>query len=134
VGTERSRLDLEANASPSRLLGRELELGRLAALVGGVHEGGGALVVRGEAGIGKSALLAVAAARAREQGLIVFQAAAVEAETQLPFAGLHALLRPFLETSIDCCRRSEARLRRRLVWPLEMRCRTCFWSPSPRWG
>jgi AAA ATPase domain len=96
VGTERSRLDLEANASPSRLLGRELELGRLAALVGGVHEGGGALVVRGEAGIGKSALLAVAAARAREQGLIVFQAAAVEAETQLPFAGLHALLRPFL--------------------------------------
>jgi len=96
VRTERSRPDREAAASFSRLFGREREFGRLAALVDGVSEGGGALVVRGEAGIGKSALLALGAARAREQGLVVFQSAGVESETRLPFAGLHALLRPFL--------------------------------------
>src|SRR5262249_56717148 len=53
------------------------------------------LVLRGEAGVGKSALLAYAAGRAR--GMMVLRAAGVEAEVELPFAALHQLLRPLLE-------------------------------------
>jgi AAA ATPase domain len=78
-------------------VGRELELGRLLALIGDIHNRGGALVVRGEAGIGKSALLAAAAARARSAGVEVVPTTAVESETRLPFAGLHEVLLPFLD-------------------------------------
>src|SRR5262249_9063818 len=59
-------------------------------------ERGGALVVRGEAGIGKSALLAAAGQRARERGMLVLAASGVQSEANLPFAGLHQLLRPVL--------------------------------------
>ena len=55
---------------------------------------GGALVVRGEPGIGKSALLDYAMQRAAP--MTVLSAAGVEAESDLPFAGLHGLLRPIL--------------------------------------
>ena len=57
---------------------------------------GAALVIRGEAGIGKSALIALAAARARERGLSVLTATGVQSEARFAFAGLHQLLRPFL--------------------------------------
>jgi DNA-binding CsgD family transcriptional regulator len=79
------------------LYGRERELDVLANLVRGLAEGaGGALVVRGEAGIGKSSLLAVAAGLAGQAGAQVLTATGVQAETRLPFAGLHQLLRPVL--------------------------------------
>jgi DNA-binding CsgD family transcriptional regulator len=79
------------------LYGRDRELGVAAELVGRLGGGvGGALVVRGEAGIGKSALLAAAATRARDSGARVLQAVGVQSETRLPFAGLHQLLRPVL--------------------------------------
>jgi len=57
---------------------------------------GSAIVVRGEAGIGKSSLLAEVAARAREHGMLVLTTAGAQSETHLPFAGLHQLLRPVL--------------------------------------
>jgi DNA-binding NarL/FixJ family response regulator len=79
------------------LVGRDRELNELLALVDGIHDRGGALVVRGEAGVGKSALLAAASARARSQGVSVFRTTPVESETHLPFAGLHELLLPFLD-------------------------------------
>jgi hypothetical protein len=47
------------------------------------------LVVRGEAGIGKSALLAYAAERA--EGCRVCRAVGAEWEMELPFAGVHQL-------------------------------------------
>jgi DNA-binding CsgD family transcriptional regulator len=79
------------------LYGRERELDGLASLVRGLAEGsGGALVVRGEAGIGKSSLLAAAAGLAGQAGAQVLTATGVQAETRLPFAGLHQLLRPVL--------------------------------------
>ena len=56
---------------------------------------GGALVVRGEAGIGKSALLGYAVQRVAP-GVLVLRADGVEAESDLAFAGLHGLLRPVL--------------------------------------
>ena len=55
-----------------------------------------ALVVRGEAGIGKSALLAELARRSRCRGLCVVTAAGVESEAELSFSGLHSLLTPAL--------------------------------------
>ena len=75
---------------------RESELRRLAGLVGGVRDRGGALVIRGEAGIGKSALLGEIDAA----GLRVLPAVGVESEHQLPYAGLHQLLFP-LRKAID---------------------------------
>lgn len=78
------------------LVGREHELGVLAGLVDGVGERGGVLVVSGEPGIGKSALLAMAGRRASDRGMRVLTATGVQSETHLPFAGLHQLLRPII--------------------------------------
>jgi DNA-binding CsgD family transcriptional regulator len=78
------------------LVGREPELRTIHELVDGVGERGGALVVRGEPGIGKSALLAEASRYAIGEGLSVLSATAVQSEARLPFAGLHQLLRPVL--------------------------------------
>ena len=55
----------------------------------------GALVLRGEPGIGKSALLEHAVEHAG--GMRVLTALGVEAESELPFAGLHQLLWPVLD-------------------------------------
>jgi hypothetical protein len=97
VDPERPGTDQEqADFSPD-LVGRDRELERLLALVNGIHHRGGALVVRGEAGIGKSALLGAASAWARGRGVSVFRATAVESETRLAFAGLRELLLPFLD-------------------------------------
>ena len=65
-------------------------------LVAGIRERGGALVVRGDPGIGKTALLAVASAAASSRGVSVLRTAGVQSETGLAFAGLHQLLRPVL--------------------------------------
>lgn len=78
------------------LIGREPERGRIAGLLDGVSERGGALLVRGAAGLGKSALLADAAHQARQRGMTVLSTTGVQAEANLPFAALHLLLRPLL--------------------------------------
>ncbi|WP_051864159.1 helix-turn-helix transcriptional regulator [Streptosporangium roseum] len=55
----------------------------------------GALVIRGQAGIGKSALLDYAAGRA--EGMRVLRGVGIESEAELPFAALHLLLRTGLD-------------------------------------
>jgi hypothetical protein len=88
---------MTAGAAGEPLYGREHELQVVADLVGGLAErAGGVLVVRGEAGIGKSALLAAAARLAADSGARVLSATGIQAEARLPFAGLHQLLRPIL--------------------------------------
>lgn len=52
------------------------------------------MLVRGDAGIGKSALLLDTAATAAANGLRVLRTAGAESETHMPFAGLHQLLLP----------------------------------------
>jgi DNA-binding CsgD family transcriptional regulator len=77
------------------LVGRDRERARIDELVEGALAGeSGALIVRGEPGIGKSALLDYAAARA--DGMQLLTTAGVEAEADLAFAGLYGLLRPIL--------------------------------------
>ncbi|XVV09914.1 ATP-binding protein [Actinoplanes sp. CA-131856] len=83
--------------SDQALYGRDAELRLVNGLVRTVRDRGGALVVRGEAGIGKSALLDAARRTATAEGLLVLSATGVEAESRLPFAGLHTLLRPVLD-------------------------------------
>jgi DNA-binding CsgD family transcriptional regulator len=75
------------------LRGRRAEQERIDALLAAARDGiSGALVVRGEPGIGKTALLEYAAQRAG--GMRVLRGAGIESEAELPFAGLHMLLRP----------------------------------------
>ena len=88
---------MAAYTSAARLFGREREFGVLNELIDRLIEGaGGALVVSGEAGIGKSALLTVVTRHARSHGVQVLSAAGVQSEVQMPFAGLHQLLQPVL--------------------------------------
>ncbi|MCW2506117.1 MAG: transcriptional regulator, LuxR family [Actinomycetia bacterium] len=76
------------------LLGRDAEIEVLTSLLAGIPDGGGALVLHGEPGIGKSRLLALGAARALERGFTVLSTTGVQSEAHLAFAGLHQLLRP----------------------------------------
>jgi hypothetical protein len=57
----------------------------------------GALVLRGEAGVGKSALLAYAADHADEARMRVLRGVGVESESELAFAALHQIVRPVLD-------------------------------------
>ncbi|MFJ9775199.1 AAA family ATPase [Kitasatospora sp. NPDC101157] len=76
------------------MVGREDEQAELVAFVKSAT--GQALVLRGEAGVGKSSLLSHAAALAEQEGHVVIRAAGVEAESALPYAGLHQFLHPLL--------------------------------------
>ncbi|NIK57135.1 helix-turn-helix transcriptional regulator [Kribbella shirazensis] len=77
------------------LIGRDAERRVIEQLVAGARVGAaGVLLVTGEPGIGKTALLDEAAALAG--GLQILRARGTEAERELPFAGLLQLLRPAL--------------------------------------
>ena len=81
----------------SGVLGRDRELAAIRKLVeGATHGRSGLLVLRGEAGIGKSTLLDTAAAEASGVRVRTLRARGVEFEAELTFAGLHELLRPLL--------------------------------------
>nr|WP_285758919.1 LuxR family transcriptional regulator [Nocardiopsis ansamitocini] len=77
----------------ARLHGRDREQSHLADLLRRARTGeSSAVLVTGEAGIGKTALLA--ALRATAEGFAVLQARGVQSEAGLAFAGLHRLLLP----------------------------------------
>jgi DNA-binding CsgD family transcriptional regulator len=81
--------------SAADLLGRQAELAGLTELLGG--PGGTALVVLGEAGSGKTALLEAAVALGADHGIRVLRVTGYEAESWYPYAGLHQLLMPVLD-------------------------------------
>jgi len=78
------------------LVGRPAERELLGGLLARAAEGfSGALVLRGEAGVGKTALLDDTIAAAAAEGMQTARLTGVEAETQLGYAGLHRFLLPF---------------------------------------
>ncbi|WP_307789517.1 ATP-binding protein [Mycolicibacterium baixiangningiae] len=80
------------------LLGRRAERDAIGQLLAEAPAGrSGVLVVRGEAGIGKTALLQHARDTAVSLGIRVESAVGVESETQFAFAGLHQLCAPLLD-------------------------------------
>jgi hypothetical protein len=91
---------LGLDAAHHELLGRREEQRRLAALLHGARDGrAGVLVLRGEAGIGKSALLSDLAMNAEDFTLC--RAGGVESEMELPYAGLQQLCRPFVGHNVE---------------------------------
>ena len=78
------------------LLGRDPELKRIGGLMARAREGsGGALLFVGEPGIGKTSLLAEAAAEAA--GMRVIEAAGIESEANLPYALVGEAVTPLLD-------------------------------------
>lgn len=77
------------------LVGRGSEQARIEALLANARIGvSAALLIRGEPGIGKSALLRYAIERADE--MTVLSATGIESESELAFSGLSELLRPLV--------------------------------------
>jgi DNA-binding NarL/FixJ family response regulator len=95
------------------LYGREAERSLIGELLDGARESrSGVLVLVGEPGLGKSALLDDARERATD--MRVLSSRGVESEAQLPFAALHQLLRPALR-SVDKLPEPQARALRRAL-------------------
>lgn len=86
---------MSARTGP-QLRGRGHECGQLEGLLAAVRSGQGqALVLRGEAGIGKTALLTYLEERGASCGVV--KVAGVESEMELAYAGLHQLCAPLLD-------------------------------------
>jgi predicted ATPase len=79
------------------VIGREEELGVLRAFLADIEQGPSALVLSGEAGIGKTILWDAGVAEAREHLGYVLTCRGVEAEASLSFAALSELLAPVFD-------------------------------------
>ena len=82
--------------APGSLIGRDDDLEYITAFVDQAAGSGGALLLSGEAGVGKTLLLDAAAAHAETAGSRVLRAAGAEFEGAVSFAGLNQLLGPLL--------------------------------------
>jgi DNA-binding CsgD family transcriptional regulator len=89
------RLWTSGSHNQPMLIGRQRECGQIDAVLRAVRTGRSrTLLLEGEAGIGKTALIEYAVARA--EGLCVLRAAGTELESELAFSALHQLLRPIV--------------------------------------
>ena len=79
------------------LLGRSDEVELIEALLAGRGPAGPGLLLRGDPGVGKTALLDVAAARAQAAGRRVLRASGAEFEAEIGFSALHQLFYPLRE-------------------------------------
>src|SRR6201981_3550936 len=80
----------------ARLIGRDAECGELDSFLEALRRGESrSLVIRGEAGVGKTALLEYLAGRAADCRVI--SVTSVQSEMELAFAALHQLCRPILD-------------------------------------
>ena len=96
-------------ASPS-LQGRAQDIALIDHLIERVDQGGSTLVISGEPGIGKSALLEVARHRASERGFSILSMTGVLAEVHLPFAALEQALRPLMKGAVGLVPRQRSAL------------------------
>src|SRR5436190_5169340 len=79
---------MRARTSSADPVGRAAELAMFPQFLDSVEQGPAALVLEGDAGIGKTVLWATAVALAGERGYRVLSSRPAEAETALPFAAL----------------------------------------------
>jgi predicted ATPase len=77
--------------------GRKRDVAFLEAFVQQAGEEGAAVLVTGDAGVGKTALVDRVASDARRRGVRVLRASGAEFEASLSFAGLNQLLHPVLD-------------------------------------
>jgi DNA-binding NarL/FixJ family response regulator len=98
------------------LVGRRRERAELARSLERASSGGGgaATVLRGDAGIGKTALLDWAAERAAHRGFTVLRAVGGESEVGIAFGALHQVLKPLRENSSALPERQRLALERAL--------------------
>ena len=84
----------DVKAGTNRLVGRDRELATLGSFLGEALVDGATLLLTGEPGVGKTALLVAAAEMAAADGVRVIRGGGVEYETDVSFAGLHQLVDP----------------------------------------
>ena len=82
------------------VVGRDAELATVRAFLAEVERLPAALVIEGEAGIGKTTLWRAGIAAAEELGYRVLSARPAEAESQVSYAGLRDLLDPVIERAL----------------------------------
>ncbi len=101
MGTERHRPEsLDREATSDRIIGRREELQALARFIDAVPAGGYALLLEGEAGIGKTALWQEGMAAARRSGVGVLAARAGQAETGIAFAAVGDMFASSLDETL----------------------------------
>jgi DNA-binding CsgD family transcriptional regulator len=83
------------------VVGRDAELASIRGFVAGICDGASALVLEGEAGMGKTTLWRAGVEVAKKAGLCVLQAEPAESETALSFSGLGDLLDPVLDDALE---------------------------------
>ncbi|KUF18183.1 AAA family ATPase [Streptomyces silvensis] len=90
-----------AGAGPGapELTGRATQRAVIDAALAGIATSGASVILRGDPGTGRTALLGAAEATARRAGLRVLRMTGAEAESELPFAALHQVLWPLLDDS-----------------------------------
>lgn len=86
----------EGGREARHLVGRQSEMDRIRAFLAAARIDGGALLVTGEPGVGKSCLLSAASEAASALGMRILRAAGVEFEAGTSFSGLNQVLLPLL--------------------------------------
>ncbi len=100
----------------SEVVGRDAELASIRDFVASVPDGAAALVLEGEAGMGKTTLWSAGLEAASDASLRVLRARPSESETTLSFSGVGDLLDPVLEQALACLPEAQRRaLSRALV-------------------
>lgn len=87
-------------SSSVHLMGRDRDIAAIRAFVDQAAAHGGALVVSGDAGVGKTALIEAAMSYAVTAGLRLLRATGAQFEANMSFAGLHQLLFPLLDSHL----------------------------------
>lgn len=99
-----------STAAGQSILGRERELARITALLPPSADDSQVLCLLGDAGMGKSALLAAAMTQAQARGIRVLHMRGSEQERPLALAGLHQILRDIMQRADDLPSRQRASL------------------------
>jgi DNA-binding CsgD family transcriptional regulator/tetratricopeptide (TPR) repeat protein len=93
------------------LYGRHDDIALIDGLLDRVRDGGTALIIDGEPGIGKSTLLEVAQNHARARGMRVLRLSGVTSEAHLPFGALHQAVGTMLKQADSLPTRQRSALR-----------------------